>query len=64
MVGGSYEDLGLDAKQTINMGTMLPLKIHKRGEGEVKPGRHGLIPKVGIEERMMEFLNRLAGGNK
>ena len=48
----------------INMGTRLDLKIHERGEGAVKPGRHRFAPKVGTEERMMEFLKRFAGGNK
>ena len=55
-VGGEYEALEIDAKHTINMGTRLALKIHERGEGAVKPGGHGFIPKVGTEERIMEFL--------
>ena len=46
------------------MGTRLALKIHERGEGAVKPGRHGFVPKVGTEERMMDLLKRFAGGKK
>ena len=30
-VGGAYEAFNLDAKRDINMGTRLPLNIHKRG---------------------------------
>ena len=44
------------------MGTRPPLKIHERGEGTVKPRMHGFVPKVGTEERMMEFLKILVGG--
>ena len=29
-VGGAYEDLELDAKRAIDMGTSLTLKIHER----------------------------------
>ena len=50
--------------QLKDMGTRLPLKIHRRGEGAVKPGRHGFVPKIGTEERMMDFVKRFAGGKK
>ena len=60
MVGGSYEALELDTKRAIDMGTRMPLKIHKRGEGAVKTGRHGFFPKVGTEECMMDFLKSFA----
>ena len=63
-MGGSCKDLKLDSKHTINMGTRMALKIHKRGEGSVKPSRHGFVPKVGTEERIMDFLKRYAGGKK
>ena len=53
-VGGAYDALDLNAKLTINMGTRLPLKIQDRGKGDVKPGRHGFVPKVRTEERTME----------
>ena len=46
-VGGAYEALNIDAKRTIDMVTRLDLKINKRGEGAVKPGRHTFVPKVG-----------------
>ena len=45
------------------MGTRPHLKIHKRGEGAVKTGRHRFVPKVGTEESMMNFLERFAEGN-
>ena len=61
-VGGKYEALELDAKRAIDMGNILTLKIHERGEGAVNPGRHGFSPKVGMEERIMDFLKRYAGG--
>ena len=61
-MGGEYEALKIDAKRTIDMGTTLTLKIHERGEGSAKPGRHGFVPNVGTEEHMMNFLKRLAGG--
>ena len=46
------------------MGTWLALKIYEKGEGYVKPGRHVFVPKVGTEERIIEFLKRYAGGKK
>ena len=46
-MGGAYESLEIDVNCSINMGTRLDLKIHERGEGSVKPGRHGLVPKLG-----------------
>ena len=63
-VGGAYEALDINDKCAINMGTRLPLKIHKRGEGAVKPGRHRFVPKVRTEDIMMDFLNRFTGGEK
>ena len=59
---GAYNTLELEAKHTINMGTRMPLKIHERGEGSVKPRRHGFVPKLGTEERMIDFLKRFVGG--
>ena len=56
MGGGSNEALG-----AIGMGNRMDLKIHKRGEGAVRIGRHGFVPKVETDENMMEFLKRLAG---
>ena len=58
-MGGANEALG-----AIGMGTRLDLKIHERGEGAVRIGRHGFVPKVETEEHMMEFLKRFAGGDK
>ena len=58
-VGGAYEALKLAVQNAIDMETRLPFKIHERGEGAVKPGRHVFVPKVGTEERMMYFLKRL-----
>ena len=46
------------------MGTMLVLKIHDRREGAVKPRRHGFVPEVRTDERIMEFLKRYVGGKK
>ena len=63
-MGGANEAPELDAKRAINMLNRLALKIHKRGEGAVKPGRHGFVPKVGTEERMMEFIKNVAEGKK
>ena len=63
-MGGSYEALELETKHIINMITRLSLKIHERGNGAVKPRRHIFVPKVGTEERIMEFLKRYAGGEK
>ena len=57
-MGGAYKVLKLNSKRAINMGTRLDLKIHKRGEGAAKSGRRGFVPKVGTEERIMEFLKR------
>ena len=57
-VGGAYKALELDAKCAIEMGTRLAMKIHKRGERDVKPGRHVFFTKVGTEERIMDFLRR------
>ena len=64
MVGGSYEALKLDVKRAIEMVTRLPLKIYEKGEGDVKLGRYGFVPKVSTEERMMDFLKRFVGGKK
>ena len=61
--GWAYEAINLDDKRAIDMGTMLYLKTHERGEGAVKPGRHVFIPKVGTEERIMDFLKRYVGSN-
>ena len=63
-MGGANKALDIYAKCVIDMRNRLDLKIHERGEGAVKPGRHGLVPKVGTEERIMEFLNRFVGGKK
>ena len=57
--GGANEALG-----AIGMGTRMDLKIHERGEGAVRIGRHGFVPMVETEEHMMEFLKRFAGGDK
>ena len=62
MVGGAYEALEINSKRAIDMGTRLDLNIHKRGEGSIKPVRNVFVPKVGMEERIMEFLKRYAGG--
>ena len=51
-------------KCDIHMGTRLSLKIHERGEGAIKPGRHIFVPKVGMEERIMDFLKRCVGWKK
>ena len=61
---GEYESLNLDAKCVIDMGARLALKIHKRGEVAIKPGRHVFVPKVGMEERLMGSLKSYAGGKK
>ena len=61
-VGGAYKDLKLDSKHEISMGTRLAIKIHKRGEVAVITGRHVFVPKVGTEDRIMEFFKRFAGG--
>ena len=61
-MGGSYKDLELDAERAIDMGTRVTLKIHKRGEGAVKTGKHVFVLKVGTDEGMMEFLNRYSWG--
>ena len=63
-MGGSYEALELDANRAIDVGTRLALKIHERGEGAVKPGRHIFVLKVRTEERIMDFLKRYVGGEK
>ena len=63
-MGEAYEALNIDAKRAIDMVTRLPLKINERGEVSVKSGRHGFVPKVGTEERMMDFLKRFVGGKK
>ena len=60
MVGGSYEVLDIEAKRAIDVGPSLSLKIHERGEGSIKPGRHVFVTKVGTEESM-EFLRRYTG---
>ena len=60
-MGGAYEALDINVKRFINMETGLPLKIHKRGEGAVKPGRHRFVPKVGTEEGIMDSLKGYAG---
>ena len=62
-MGGAYEALDLNAKRAIDMGTRLTLNIHGRGDGAVKPVRHGFVPKVGTEECMMGFLKMFAGRN-
>ena len=63
-MSGAYEDLNLNAEHAIDMGTMMYLKTHKKGEGAVKPRRHIFIPKVGKEEPMMDLLMRYVGGKK
>ena len=63
-VGGAYEALDIDTKRAIDMGTMLPLKIHQRGEGSIKPGRYGFVSKFGTEECMIDFLKTFAGGKE
>ena len=62
-MGVAYKALELDTKRAINMGTRMSLKIHDREEESVKPGRHVFIPKVGTEERIMDFLKRYVGSN-
>ena len=61
-MGVSYKALDLNAKRAIYMVTRLALKIHERGEGAVKPGRHVFVLKVSTEERIMDFLKRYVGG--
>ena len=63
-MGGSYEALELDAKRAIDMVTRLAPKIHKRGGGAVKPGRHVFVLNVRTEERIMQLLKRYVGGEK
>ena len=63
-MGGAYEALELEAKRAIDMGTRLALKIHKRGGGAVKPGRHVFVLKVRTEEHMMDFIKSFTGGKK
>ena len=63
-MGGAYDTSKCDAKRAINMGTRLSLKIHKRGEVSIKPGRHVFVLKVGTEERKMDFFKRYAGGKR
>ena len=63
-VGLLYEALKLNAKRAIDMGNMMTLKIHERGEGDVKLVRNGLVPKFGMEGRMMDFLKRFAQGGE
>ena len=62
--GGSYKSLKLNTKRTIDMGTRLALKIHKREEGDVKPKSYVFILKIRTEERIMEFPNMYVGGEK
>ena len=51
-------------RHAIDMGTMMAFKIHERREGAVKPGRHGFVPKVGMEESIIYFLKRCVVGKK
>ena len=60
-MGGAYKALELKSKRAIDMGTRLALKIHKRGEGAVKLGRHVFVSKVRTEERIMDFIKRYTG---
>ena len=46
------------------MGTRLARKIHESGEGAVKPGGYVFVPKVGTEERIMDFLKNYTGGEE
>ena len=52
--------LEVDTKCSINMGTSLALKINKRREESIKPGRHGFVLKVRTEEHIMDFLKCFA----
>ena len=61
---GAHKALEIDSKRAIDMGTRLHFKIHERGEGAVKPGRHRFVQNFGLEERTMDFINRFAGGKK
>ena len=54
-VGGAYESLEINTKRAIDMGIRMALKIHERGEGAIKPGRHVFITKVGTEESIIDF---------
>ena len=63
-MGRAYKALEIDAKRDIDIGNRLPLKIYEKGEGDVKLGRYGFVPKVSTEERMMDFLKRFVGGKK
>ena len=63
-MGGAYGALKLDAKRAIDMGTRLALKIHERWEGIVKYGRRIFVLNVGMEERIMEFLQRYVRGGR
>ena len=60
-MGGEYEALDLDTKYAIDIVTRPTFKIHERGEGDVKLGRHRFVTKVRTEERMMDFLKRFVG---
>ena len=63
-MGGEYEALRINAKRATDMGTRMEPKIHKRGEGAVKPVRYVFVPKFGTEECIMEFIKRYAGEKK
>ena len=63
-MGGAYDAFEIDTNFNIEMGTRMELKIHERGEGSVKPGRHRFVPKVGTREHIMDFLKRYAVGKK
>ena len=60
-MGGAYEALKINVKRDIDTGTRLSLNIHERGDEAVKSRRHVFFPKVGTEERIMDFLKRYAG---
>ena len=60
----AYEALNLDNKRAIDMETRLSLKINERVEVAVKPGSRGFVPKVKMEECIIDFLKSYHGGKK
>ena len=63
-MGGAYKALELNVKHAIDMGTRLDLKIQEKLGVTIKPGKHGFVPKVGTEERKMDFCKRKVGKKK
>ena len=61
-VGEGEEGSGV--VRAVDMGTRLALKIHDRGEGAVKSGRNGFIPKVVIGGAHDGLSSEVRGGKK